>query len=220
MRRTGLLAGLSVVLVTAVWWMFLITPRNTQIADLETELNIAIDTESRLRVQIQQLEEIRDAEVQYLAGLGTLEGLIPERPLLEEFIEQIFALTNDTGVVLQSLSPSLPAPVDQDSELREIAVSVAIEGQFFEVLGFLFGLTDMERLVRIDAIAAASSQDETEGTLLSASLELTLFTLADLLPVFEEVTTPTPGDGTTDATTPDDGFEANDGQPTAEGDGG
>ena len=85
MRRTALLAGLAVLLVTGVWWMFLISPRNTQISDLETERNVAIDTEGRLRVQIRQLEEIRDAEVQYLAGLGTLEGLIPERPLLEEF---------------------------------------------------------------------------------------------------------------------------------------
>lgn len=218
MRRTGLLAGLGVLLITAAWWMFLISPRNAQISDLETERNVAIDTEGRLRVQIKQLEEIRDAEVQYLAALGTLESLIPERPLLEDFIEQIYALANDTGVELQTLAPSLPTATSDGSELREIAVSVQIEGQFFEVLGFMFGLTDMERLVRIDSVAASSSEDEIGGTILSASLELRLFTLADLLPILDDITA-SPGD-TTDDTTPGDGFEANEGQPTAEGSGG
>lgn len=180
---------------------------------------MAVDTESRLRVQIQQLEEIRDAEVQYLAALGTLESLIPERPLLEDFIEQIYALANDTGVELQTLAPALPAATSDGSDLREIAVSVQIEGEFFEVLGFMFGLSDMERLVRIDSVAASSSEDEVSGTILSASLELRLFTLADLLPVLDEATAGGDGDTTTDDTTPDDGFEADDGGPTAGGDG-
>lgn len=218
MRRTPLLVGFVVLIITVGWWMFLISPRNGQISDLETERNVAIDTEGRLRVQVQQLEEIRDAEVQYLAALGTLESLIPERPRLEEFIEQIYALANDTGVELQTLAPALPTQAADGSELREISVSVQIEGQFFEVLGFMFGLSDMERLVRIDSVAASSSEDEVEGTVLAASLELRLFTLADLLPLVDEVTAD-PG-GTTDDTTPDDGFEANDGQPSADGSGG
>jgi Tfp pilus assembly protein PilO len=172
---------------------------------------VAIDTEGRLRVQIKQLEEIRDSEVQYLAALGTLEGLIPDRPLLEDFIEQIYALANETGIDLQTLAPSLPAAADDGSALREISVSAQVEGQFFEVLGFMFGLSDMERLVRIDAVTASSSQDENGATVLSASLELTLFTTADLLPVLDEATalpdsTDTSGDGTD--TTVDPGFEA------------
>jgi len=193
MRRVGLLVTLAVLLVTGVWWMFLISPKNGDIADLEQELTGAIDTEQLLRVQINELETIRQAEVEYLAALGRLDALIPERPLLEEFIEQIYELTTETGVELQTLAPSLPSPLE-DSDLREVAVSVQIEGRFFELLGFLFGLNDMERLVRVDAISVSSSTDEEEGTILSTSIEIKLFTLADLLPILDEVKSLTPDD--------------------------
>lgn len=193
MRRTGLLATLAVLLVTGVWWMLLISPKNGDIADLEQELVGAIDTEQRLRVQINELETIRQAEVEYLAALGRLDALIPERPLLEEFIEQIYELTTETGVELQTLAPSVPSS-SEDSDLREVAVSVQIEGKFFELLGFLFGLNDMERLVRVDAIAVSSSTEEGLGTILSASIEIKLFTLADLLPILDELESLTPDD--------------------------
>ncbi len=206
MRRVGILVALGVLVVTGAWWMFLISPRNGDIADFEDELNVAVDTQQRLQVQIRQLEEIRNSEVQYLAALGQLDSLIPERPLLEDFIEQIFALTNETGVELQTLTPALPEAVE-GSELREIAVSVQIEGEFFEVLGFLFGLSDMERLVRVNSVSVSSFTLETGETVLSAGIELSLFTLADLLPTIEEVENPE---------NPDDGSDAPESEARAE----
>ncbi|MEX1207272.1 MAG: type 4a pilus biogenesis protein PilO [Acidimicrobiia bacterium] len=199
MRRIGLLMILGMLFITAAWWMFLVSPRNSRIAELGDELVVAQDTEQRLRVQVRQLEEIRDREVEYLAALGQLEALIPERPLLDEFIEAIFALTNDTGVELQTLSPSLPAVAGDDTDLREIAISAQIEGEFFEILGFLFGLNEMDRLVRVDGISASSSVDESGVTVLAVGVQMTLFTLADLLPPLDDIVIP--GDGGTGTTT-------------------
>jgi len=201
MRRVGFLVVAGALLLTVAWWMFLVSPRNGRIDDLRGDLTVAQDAEQRLRVQIRQLEEIRDREVEYLAALGQLEGLIPERPLLDEFIEQIFALTNETGIDLQSLAPSLPAVTEDGTELREVAISAQIEGEFFEILGFLFGLNEMERLVRVDAISVSSSEDETGTTILSVSIEMRLFTLADLLPPLEDLVIP----GTTSTTLPPEG---------------
>lgn len=193
-RRTSVLVVLIVLIVSGAWWMFLISPRNDDIDRLQTERQAAIDTANTLQARIQRLEQIRDSEVEYLAALATLDALIPDRPRLETFIEEVHALANDTGVELQTLAPSLPVQPEAGSELREITVSASVEGEFFEVLGFLFALSDMERLVRIDSISAASSQTETGATVLAVSLELNLFTTADLLPVNEEPP------GTSDAT--------------------
>lgn len=204
MRRVGLLALLAIVFVTAAWWMFLISPRNGQITEHQGDLVGAQDTEQRLRVQIRQLQEIRDREVEYLAALGQLEALIPERPLLDEFIEEIFALTNETGVDLQTLSPSLPAAADDGGELREIVISAQIEGEFFEVLGFLFGLNEMDRLVRVDGIALSSSETGTGDTILAVGIEMRLFTLADLLPPLEDIDIPGGADTTTTSAPPGD----------------
>lgn len=201
MRRIGLLVILGMLFITAAWWMFLVSPRNSRIAELGDELVVAQDTEQRLRVQVRQLEEIRDREVEYLAALGQLEALIPERPLLDEFIEAIFALTNDSGVDLLTLTPSLPAAAGEETDLRDIAITAQIEGEFFEVLGFLFGLNEMDRLVRVDGISVSSSVDESGVTILSTGVQMTLFTLADLLPPLEDIVVPGDGgEGTTTTT--------------------
>lgn len=200
MRRIGLLVILGMLFVTAAWWMFLVSPRNSRIGELGDELVVAQDTEQRLRVEVRQLEEIRDREVEYLAALGQLESLIPERPLLDEFIEAIFALTNESGVELQTLAPSLPAAAGEDTDLREIAISAQIEGEFFEVLGFLFGLNEMDRLVRVDGISVSSSVDESGVTLLAVGVQMRLFTLADLLPPLDDIVIPGAGSGSTTTT--------------------
>jgi Tfp pilus assembly protein PilO len=197
----SIIVFLAVVLVTVAWWLFIIGPRNSRISDLDQEYVAAVDTQQRLMVQVQQLQEIRDREVEYLAAVGQLNALIPDRPLLEDFIEEVYALAVSTGVDLQTLNPSPPELVADGGELRQVTVSVQIEGRFFEILGFLFGLTDMDRLVRVDAVALASSADETQGTILSAGIEMRLFTIGDLIPV-------TGDDSTADTTTTTEGTGA------------
>lgn len=185
MRRLRLVGLLVVILLVVGWWFFLISPRNAKISDAKDELNMAREMESGLSIQINQLRGIRDSEVEYLAAIGKLEALIPERPLLEEFIEQIYELAETTGVELRTLAPALPTPLE-DTALRQISVASALEGEFFEVIGFLFGLSEMDRLVRVDGIAVSSGADELGGTALSVTLTIRLFTLADLLPLADE----------------------------------
>ena len=181
MRRWALLSVLLAVLLAVGWWFLLISPRNARIAEEQDNLQTAQQEEVTLRGRIAQLREIRESEVEYLAGIGKMEALIPEQPRLDEFIDEIFALTEDTGVELTEMAPAVPAPV-VDSELREIEVVAVIHGEFFEVLGFLFGLNDMERMVRVDSVSLTSSRDEQGATVLSASLRMRLFTLSDLVP--------------------------------------
>lgn len=183
MRRGLILGLLGALLLTALWWFFLITPRNSSISEAREALQSARNEESLLRTRIATLEAIRDAEVEYLAGLGKLETMIPQRPLLEEFIEQVNALADSTGLELRSLSPSIPEAALDGSDLREISVNVQLEGQFFDMVGFLFGLSELDRLVRVDGMSATSSTDEAGQTSLSVSLQLKLFTLADLIPL-------------------------------------
>lgn len=203
MRRWAILGLLLALLLAAAWWFFLISPRNARISEARDDLAVAQDQELALRAQVAQLMAIRDAEVEYLAGIGQLESLIPEKPLLDEFIEDLYALCSTTGVELLNLAPAMPVPVT-GSALRQITVAATVEGEFFEVLGFLFGIMDMDRLVRVDAIAVSSGQDETGATSLSVSLSMRLFTLADLVPIAEvpDDGTGTPDDGTTGGETP------------------
>ena len=208
MRRWVILGLLVALLLAVAWWFFFISPRNARIAEAGDDLAAARDQEMALQAQVGQLQAIRDNEVEYLAGIGQMETLIPERPLLDEFIEDIYTLCGSTGVKLLNLAPAMPVPLTA-SELRQVTVATTIEGDFFEVLGFLFGVMDMDRLVRIDALAVSSGMDETGATSLSASMSLRLFTLADLVPVMAA-----PDDGTGTTAPPADGGTSPEAQTT------
>ena len=87
---------------------------------------------------------------------------------------------------LKNVTKTYRADLVETYALNDVSL-VVDEGEFFELLGFLFGLSDMERLVRVDAIAISSTQDDEGGTILSASIEMRLFTLADLIPILDEL---------------------------------
>ncbi|MBM3694452.1 MAG: hypothetical protein FJW79_00735 [Actinobacteria bacterium] len=184
MRRWVMLALLMALVLGVAWWFFFISPRNSRIAQASGDLEEARHQEIALRGQIQALLDIQEGEVAYLAALGRLETLIPEEPNLDELIDDVYGLCDATGVGLLNVSPSVPVAM-AGSELREVTVAVTVEGEFFEILGFLFGVVDLERLVRVDSISISSGQDDAGATVLSVSLDLRLFTLADLIPVPE-----------------------------------
>jgi len=230
-RRNLLLAGLVAILVAAVWWVFFISPKNSDVSDLEAQTQSAQDAELGLRAQLSQLQAIADSELTFRTALGELESAIPENPDIADFIEALNLLAIESGVGLNSISPAQPSPVE-GAQYFEINLSMAVEGQYFEILGFLFGLSDMERLVRVDSISltptsvdieeepvpeepAADDSTTTSSTttttlpqqegLLSASISSTLFTRTPLLISVTPVETTVPAEGETTTTTTGEG---------------
>jgi Tfp pilus assembly protein PilO len=155
MRRTNvLLVVLALVALTALWWFLIIGPRNDRIAQAEDDLASAQVEESTLRTRIAQLREIKDAEVSYIFAIGEMETSIPTAPDADAFIEDITFLAQQTGVDLVSLSLSPPSDAALETELPAFTISVAlsVQGEYFEILGLLYGLESMERLVRVDSV--------------------------------------------------------------------
>lgn len=150
-----MLIVLGLLAVTAGWWLFVIGPRNDSIAMAEDQLFTAEQQANQLRVRIQQLNDIKDQEISYLFAIGEMESSIPDEPEFDTFLEDLTFLAERVGVDLIALSASPPARrgTDEDAVLFEIDLNLSLEGQFFEVLGFLFGLEEMERLIRVDTLA-------------------------------------------------------------------
>lgn len=156
MSRRGIaLAVLGAVLVAAVWWVFFISPRNSDISDLDGQITTAEDQEAILRAELKQLQDIAASELTYRSAIGQLEASIPEDPDIADFIESLNLLAAETGVNLISVAQSEPVLIEGGT-FYEIGISIAIDGQYFEVLGFMFGLSDLERLVVVDSVSLAS----------------------------------------------------------------
>ncbi len=154
-RSTVLLVILGLLAVTAGWWMFVIGPRNDAISMAEDQLFTAEQQANQLRVRIQQLNDIKDQEISYLFAIGEMETSIPTEPEFDTFLEDLTFLAERVGVDIIALSATPPAlsGAEEAAALFEIDLNLSLEGQFFEVLGFLFGLEEMERLIRVDTLA-------------------------------------------------------------------
>ena len=165
--RTRILLGVLVLLlITVLWWLLILSPKRDDISAAEAELDNARLRESTLQTRLVQLQEIKDNELSYLFAIGQMESSIPATPQADAFIEDITFLAESTGVELTTITLTPPVP-DPDTGGFEVPVSIAVEGEYFEILGFLYGIEALDRLVRVDGIGLTPMpvEDEPETSL-------------------------------------------------------
>lgn len=146
-----LVAVLALILVTVLWWLFFFSPKRDAIAAAEADLDNAVLRESTLQGRLAQLREIKDNELSYLFAIGQMESSIPSTPQADAFIEDIAFLAESTGVTLNSLALTPPI-ADEETGGFEVPVAVSVDGEYFEILGFLYGVEALDRLVRVDGV--------------------------------------------------------------------
>ncbi|MGD2051478.1 MAG: hypothetical protein PVI35_03285 [Acidimicrobiia bacterium] len=159
MRRSMLWLVVAGLLVgTLGWWMFLMSPERSATSDAQAELDAAQIRETTIRSQIAQLTDIIDNEITYRFAIGEMETAIPVLPQADVFIDDLTFLAQSTGIDIFSINLSPPAAIDLSDlgqpgvEAYQVSVAITAQGQYFEVLGFLYGLEAMDRLVRVDSI--------------------------------------------------------------------
>lgn len=197
MKRTGILLGvLGAVLVAAAWYMLVMQPINGRIADAQSELDAAKDQELTLRTQLARLQKIQDAELSYISAIGALDVQIPSLPELASLNTTLSDLANQSSVVWQGVTYGVPALVPE-KDYYGMPLSIRVEGQFFEVLGYLYSIADMERLVRIDGVSVSPTLDDNNFTVLDVTITASAFTTSDLAIAAQMVSTTTTSTTTT-----------------------
>ena len=187
MRRSALvLVIIGVVALTAVWWLTVVGGADERVAIAEDESASLRLQESQLGDLVVSLNDATERRPQYLQGLRTIEGSVPVQPQLDRFIEQLNQLAASTGVSLVAIGTSEPRPHVGEPPLDVLVIDLdlAVEARFFDLLGFLFALEDLERLVVVDSLSvnpsgARPDPDDPasfESDLLSVSLSATLYT--------------------------------------------
>jgi len=199
-KRTSLVFGiLGFVLITALWWFFVISPTNTKIADAQDALESEQDRQVLLQTQLMRLKKIQENELTYRSAIGALEAAIPPTPQMPALIDVLAELAVDSGVQWESGTYGNPVEIEGEDYFA-IPLNLSVQGQFFEVLGYLYGIADLERIVRIDAVSLTPQEDDDGFTVENVSISAVTFTTGDVVlpapePVPETTTTTTPGDG-------------------------
>lgn len=200
--RRAVTIGIPVLLVATLAWYFLLySPAGRRVGEAESALTTATDEELALQTQLVRLRKIQDNEFAYLEAIGVIEGAIPPDPQLDVIIEDLHELADQTGVVWESVANGVPAAVEGERYF-EFPMTINVEAQYFELLGYLYGIADLARLVTIDGLDVASRQDEEGFTILTVSINARVYTTSELIvPDFGIATTTT----TTSTTVPAEG---------------
>jgi Tfp pilus assembly protein PilO len=141
MNRTAIaLTVLGALLVTALWWFLLMSPRRAEIAAVEQQVLDAQQQRATLQQQIVALQEIRSTAPEIEADLVAVETILPSAPALASAIRQLAQAADDSGVALVSVVPGRPAVVvtaDPEAGLAEISIAVTLEGSYYQLVDFL-----------------------------------------------------------------------------------
>ncbi|NND83786.1 MAG: type 4a pilus biogenesis protein PilO [Acidimicrobiia bacterium] len=178
MSRSLIIGLLLAVLIGVGFWFLAASPVLESVADLEAQTEVAAQEESLLLQERNRLRRIQEAELQYLDAVGAIERMVPSTPQQSDLINDLEALADEANVTW--LGASFSEPSGDDSALRPVGIAAQIEGQYFELLSYLYAVQDLERILTVESAAFAPSIDEDGRVQLSVALTLTAYTTGEL----------------------------------------
>lgn len=180
MKRSMLiLLPLVAVALIAVSFMFLIKPQMDQAAELRVEATDIRTQQEQVRGQIAALAHVRETSPTVEAELAAISAIIPQDPALPSALRQFQMAAQDSGVTINSMSPSAPtsANIPDAPSLASISWSLSIEGGYFQVVDFLRRLEDpvvTPRGILVRSVTASP------GELPALSVSVSVVMFADL----------------------------------------
>lgn len=152
--RRGLLVGLIAggVVLVLLWYFVLFAPTSSDLDDTRSQVAQAQSQRQQLEDAVRRLKELSSNAAQQQATLRTLRAAVPPTPDLASFILQANDIATAAGIDWLSISPTPPAANGGGGPPSAIAISMQVDGGFFEVLDYLNRLEGMERLVLVDTI--------------------------------------------------------------------
>lgn len=207
--RKVLLGVLFVIITSAMFYFLVFSPKSEEIQIKEDEIAAAESQELQLRNRVAELRRIEARLVEYRDAVNQMTGSVPAEPEMDILILELNQLAVDSGVVWSSGNWSVPAE-PTETGVRSINVSVTISGQYFEVLGYLYGISEMDRLIRVESLSFSPTLDDAGFNILSVTVTATTFTTGNVVvptPLEPEETAATETTTTTTVAGDDDAFE-------------
>lgn len=204
MRRV-LIAILIAILLAVAWWFLLGSRWNERTTDARTQLEQEENIERDLQRRLAALQVVADNTLEYQTAVDDLRRSIPPSPQMDVLIDELSTLATDSGVTWESATYSNPVGEPLDSGIREILMSIEVEGQYFEILGYLYGIEEVDRLLTIRGVTFSAALDDDGFNIISARITALAYTTGAVVvpevPVDSTTTTTTDGSTSTTATT-------------------
>lgn len=172
-RRALIFGALGSVVLILLWYFLLWSPRQSAIQEATERTEAAQSQAANLEAEIKRLQAAQRDEPLKQARRAELLAAAPDDPSLGQFILDVNAAANASGIDFMTISPSPPEP-SETAGLSSIALGFSVSGGYFQVLDFMNRLTDLPRVVVVDSVSLSPQ----ETGRLSAALGARMFTTA------------------------------------------
>lgn len=141
-RIQVLLSSLLALLIVLIFWFLLFTPQQDELAEVEEQIETELAQQETIRVRIAELRSVREGAPAAEAELAIGQSIIPSEPGLPAALRQLQQAADESGIVLRSITSARPAALNDELGLARIALSVQLEGTYFQAVDFLRRVED------------------------------------------------------------------------------
>ena len=161
------LTVVGVFAVLAAGWFLLVSPKNSEAADLETQAGAQVSANSVLVTQLAFLKSQAKDLPKQQARLAAIAAKIPDNPALPALLRALSNAAASAGVELVTIAPAAPAafigprsaptaaaaPAPKAAAspvvLQSIALTINVVGGYFQVEQFLDGVESLSRSLKV-----------------------------------------------------------------------
>lgn len=169
-----IIAVLPAVIILIAGMYFLISPKQTEIKQLDARIDQQNNTIATNQAKAARLETLKQENEKLLARLNELKEQLPEEKEISSLLKQTSDLSVAAGLEIKSWRPGAKK-MHSSGIVSEIPVAVTASGTYHEFAAFLSSLTKLNRIVNITDIKMASPQMAKNRALLQITFTATTF---------------------------------------------
>jgi Tfp pilus assembly protein PilO len=127
-RKWSALAVVLVLAILAAGWFLLVSPKRTEAAGLETQVDTQEAANAKLVSELEQLKAQQAELPAQRAELASMRKQIPDNPALPTLIRSLTEAGRKVGVSIDTMSPTVPvAVVDPAAEVAAAPATTTSE---------------------------------------------------------------------------------------------
>lgn len=210
--------ALGCLFVLVAGWFFLVSPKRSEVAQLDAQATGQVSSNAVLSTQLASLKAKAKDLPRQKARLAEVAAKIPDNPALPALIRALSTAADAAGVELVTVTPSAPSPVVAAAAgaaapaapgtpgataaaggLSQIPLTLNLAGGYFQVEQFVANLENLPRSMRIMNLtmtpganpmkpAAAGAADD--GHTLTATVTGSVFMAGAVTPAASVVALP------------------------------
>jgi type IV pilus assembly protein PilO len=168
--------GVSVILIAALYYSFLFSPKADELATLADSVEIARNEKTVKTQKAANLSRLRQDLQRLDAELKKAIAQLPEKKEIPELLSSISSKAQQSGLDVLLFRPR---PESYQEFYAEVPVDITVKGNFHNTVNFFDDVGRMDRLVNIDNIGFKNPTMSGDSVVLETTSVATAFRFLD-----------------------------------------